>query len=141
MSNLSIQEFVSERALMIGLKPDDIDGEAGSIARVLRWVLDGKAKLPLDRVVDAADALACDPRQLFQHALKQFFNDEAIDLFENMMGSALSTDELAWLAVIRKAAGARMKPPSWVAQGVIQALLAGGTLVVPSAENPTAANR
>lgn len=135
MNNAPIREYIYERAVINGLQPDLIEGKTGSVARVVRWFLDGKAKLPLDRVTDAAMFLGCDPRHLFWHALKQFFNDENIALFENMLGSTLSADEEVWLTVIRSVAGSHMKPPSHVARGVIHALFKDSN----SSENITVA--
>lgn len=122
MNSLPLREYISEKAMAAGLNPDEIDGEPGSGGRTLRLVLDGKAKLPLDRIMDAAEILGCEPQKLFRPSLKQFYNDEMIALLEIVTATQITPDEQAWLDVVRSAAGSHMKPPSRIASRLIRAL-------------------
>lgn len=85
-------------------------------------VLQGGAKLPLDRVEEVADRLRCDKHELFRLAMRQFFDDTAICLFERMLAQPVSDDEQMWLDEIRSAATGPVSAPSGVAKRLVRAL-------------------
>lgn len=123
MNNFPIRNQLTELLAAAGLSHDDMDGPSGSPERLVRLVLDGAAKLPLDRVADLAALLRCDARHLFRLSLAQFYSQDNIRLLETMLGAReLNADEEAWLTVIRNASNGEMKPPSRIARGVIRAL-------------------
>lgn len=122
MHNVLIRDYISQHAAAAFLSTDMINGEPGSTNRLLRLVLDGTAKLPLDRVAETAAMISCDRHELFRLALGQFYSDGAIAMFESLATAQLSEVEQAWLAAIREAAGDDLKPPSRIARRVIKAL-------------------
>ncbi|KQZ45985.1 hypothetical protein [Ensifer sp. Root558] len=122
MHNVAIRDHISEYAAAAALDPDMINGEPGSINRLLRLVLDGTAKLPLDRVAETAGIISCDRHELFRLALGQFYSDGAIAMFESLATPRLCAVEQAWLTAIRDAAGDDLKPPSRIARRVIKSL-------------------
>lgn len=83
-------------------------------------VLRGEAKLPLDRVEVVADFLGCDKHELFRIAMRQFFDDTAIGLFERMLAQPVS--EQMWLNEIRSGNGGSVLAPSGMAKRLVRAL-------------------
>ena len=70
-------------------------------AQTLQLILDGEARLPLDRVRDVAHAFDCDPRFLFRLTLHQIMPDaHAVD---ELLGPCVTRNEIAWLEFIRAA--------------------------------------
>jgi hypothetical protein len=86
MNNIAMRDHLSELVAAADLSPDDLDGPSGSPERLVRLVLDGVAKLPLDRVPDVAAVISCDARDLFRAALSQFYGGDTIELIERMLG-------------------------------------------------------
>lgn len=85
MNSLSIHDYLADLATSVGLSTD-LDGPSNSPENVVRLVIGGKAKLPLDKVAEVAAMLKCDERALFRVALAQFYNSETIALIERMLG-------------------------------------------------------
>ncbi len=85
-------------------------------------VLRGEAKLPLDRVEETAAVLGCDARQLFRLAARQFYDEEAIRLFERMLGTPMTKEEQKWLHEIRSTAEGPVAEPSSMAKRLVRAL-------------------
>lgn len=54
MNSLPTQNYLSEHAAAVGIDIERLDGPSGTTERLLRLILDGNAKLPLDRVADMA---------------------------------------------------------------------------------------
>lgn len=91
--------------------------------RLFAMVLRGEAKLPLDRVEEVADRLECDKHDLFRLAMRQFFDDSAMGLFERMCARPLSDEEQMWLDEIRSAATGPVSAPSGMAKRLVRALV------------------
>jgi hypothetical protein len=127
MNDLPIRNYLSEHAVTVGLDPEKLDGPSGSPEHLLRLVLHGNAKLPLDKVADVAALIGCDARGLFRVALAQFYRHDTIHLLERMLAPPeRNSAEEAWLGLIRRAAGVRLDPPSRVARRLLWALLRRG---------------
>jgi hypothetical protein len=127
MNDLPIRNYLSEHAVAAGLDPERLDGPSGSPEHLLRLVLHGNAKLPLDKVADVAALIGCDARGLFRVVLAQFYSSDTIQLLERMLAPPeRNSAEEAWLGLIRRAAGDRLDPPSRVARRVLWALLRRG---------------
>lgn len=74
---------------------------------IIYMFVDGRAKVPLDRVTSLAQALGCDAGHLFILALEQIFEPamfaELRELFTR--NQHISSNELAWIQLIRDASG------------------------------------
>lgn len=94
----------------------EIAAEAGFInPNMIAMLKSGATRLPLDRVPSLAAALACDPRRLFALALDQMGGATTARAIEEIFGTIVSRNELAWLSEIRDAAG--HSDPSLTARG------------------------
>lgn len=87
MNSLPICHYLADCMATAGLSLDDLDGPPGSPEHMLRLVLEGTAKLPLDKVEAVAAFLGCDASVLFRAALAQFYSADTIGLMERMLGS------------------------------------------------------
>jgi hypothetical protein len=124
MNDLPIRNYLSEHAAATGLNLKSLGGPLGSPRNLLRLVLDGNAKLPLDRVADVAALIGRAARELFRVALAQFYSDESIQLLEQMLAPPeKSAAEEAWIILIRRAAGQGLEPPNRFARRLVTALL------------------
>lgn len=84
----------------------EIAGEAGfANVNMLSMIKSGATRLPIDRVPALADALDVDPRRLLQLAIEQWVGTTAMRTFDEVFGTVVSKNELAWLAEIRDASG------------------------------------
>ncbi|MBP2486021.1 hypothetical protein JOH50_001748 [Rhizobium leguminosarum] len=114
-----VAHFLNERLV----EADSIEGESKFLdSKLFKMVLLGNAKLPLDLVEEAALALHCDARQLFRMAAGQFYDEDAICLFERMLGPPLTNEEQMWLKEIRSANGGHVSAPSGMAKRLVRAL-------------------
>lgn len=98
--------FLEKRILE--LKPRktqlEIATEAGFVQpNMLSMFKNGSNKLPLDRVPGLAKALECDPALLFKLALEQLGGDTTGTAIEQIFGTIVTRNEVAWLEEIRKA--------------------------------------
>ncbi|PJI45125.1 MAG: hypothetical protein CTR54_03955 [Rhizobium sp.] len=89
--------------------------------RFLEMVIRGEAKLPLDRVEEVADLLGCDRRKLFRLSMRQFYDEDAISLFERMFW--VSDEEQKWLDAIRSAEDGPVAEPNGTARRLLRALV------------------
>jgi hypothetical protein len=127
MNDLPIRNYLSEYAVAAGLDPERLQGPSGTSEHLLRLVLHGNAKLPLDKVTDVAALIGCDARGLFRVALAQFYSSGTIQLLEHMLAPPERTAaEEAWLCLIRHAAGEGLEPPNRLARRLVMALLRRG---------------
>lgn len=124
MTELSIAEFLNARCRELG---PSMHAESFVDSRHFRVVLSGDAKLPLDRVEEVADRLECDKHDLFRLAMRQFFDDSAIGLFERMFARPLSDEEQMWLDEIRSAVTGPVSAPSGTARRLVRALAKAST--------------
>ncbi|KOF16036.1 hypothetical protein AC244_21770 [Ensifer adhaerens] len=119
MTNLSIWEFLNERRLEV---TPTASKESFLESRLFQMVLSGDAKLPLDLVEEVAELMGCDKHQLFRMAMRQFYDDKAISLFERMLGSPVTDEEQKWLHEIRSAVDGPVSAPSGMAKRLVRAL-------------------
>ncbi|MDP9571457.1 UNVERIFIED_ORG: hypothetical protein J2W66_001942 [Agrobacterium larrymoorei] len=124
MKSLPLHDYLTDYLATAGLNIEGIDGPPGSPERLLRLVLDGTAKMPLDKVIDVAAMLNCDDRALFRVALAQFYSADTIALLERMLGpQERSAGEETWVRFVRSMAPDHVKPPDRFARNMIRALL------------------
>jgi len=124
MNSLPLHDYLTDCMITAGISPDDLDGPSGSPERLGRLVLDGTAKMPLDKVPDVAAMLGCDQKALFRVALTQFYSAETIALMERMLGPQdRSAGEAAWVSFIRRIAPDDVRPPDRFTQNLLKTLL------------------
>lgn len=112
----SLVSFLNGRMSEVPVPPE------GFLANTLfQMILRGDVKLPLDRVEEVALVLGVDARQLFRLAARQFYDEEAICLFERMFGT-LTNEEQKWLREVRSAADGHVAEPSATARRLVRAL-------------------
>lgn len=120
MNSLPIRNYLTDCMANAGLSLDDFDGPSGSPEHLVRLVLDGTAKMPLEKVADVAAMLDCDARVLFRAALTQFYSADTIELMERMLGpQERSAGEAAWVDFIRRGAPDRVEPPNRFARRLL----------------------
>lgn len=86
----ALADFLKERLL----KTASVVGEGSFLkSKLFGIILRGDARLPLDRVEEVALTLGCDARQLFRLAMRQFYEEESICLFERMLGTPITNEE------------------------------------------------
>lgn len=123
MNSLPIHVHLAELMTSAGLRMD-LDGPSNSPEHLVRLVLGGKAKLPLDKVAEVAVMLKCDERALFRVALAQFYSSDTVALFERMFGPPeWGAGEEAWVRFLRRAAPADVPPPDRFARRLLWTLL------------------
>lgn len=124
MNNLPIRDYLAELVPAAGLSINDLDGPPGSTERLVHVILDGTAKMPLDKVTDIAAMLNCDDRALFRVALAQFYSADTIALMERMLGpQERSVGEEAWVSFVRSMAPDDVQPPDSFARNMLRSLL------------------
>lgn len=118
-SENAVATFLRERlaeANRVGSESNFLD------SKFFEMVLRGDAKLSLDRVEEVASTLNCNARQLFRLAAGQFYDEDAICLFERMLGPPLTDEEQMWLNAIRSANEGPVLAPSGTAKRLARAL-------------------
>lgn len=103
-----LAKYVEKRVLELRSKKSqaEIAAEAGFInPNVISMLKSGATKLPLDRVPSLAAALECDPRRLFNLALDQMGGATTARAIEEIVGTVVTRNEVAWINEIREAAG------------------------------------
>jgi len=101
-----LAKFVAKRILEMRSKKSqhDIAVEAGFInPNVLSMIKGGTSKLPLDRVSGLAKALEVDAKYLFRLTLEQQGNETTALAIEQIFGTIVTQNEVAWLHEIREA--------------------------------------
>lgn len=84
----------------------EIANETGFInPNMLSIIKTGSNRLPIDRVPALAKALNTDPRHLLQLALEQWVGGTAARTFDEIFGTIVTLNEIAWLNEIRDASG------------------------------------
>ena len=82
----------------------DIASEAGFVSvNMLSIIKTGGTRLPIDRVPALAKALDVDPRRLLQLAVEQWVGGTAARTFDEIFGTIVTLNEIAWLKEIRDA--------------------------------------
>ena len=84
----------------------EIAHEAGFInPNMLSIIKTGSNRLPIDRVPALARAIDVDPRRLLQLAIEQWVGGTAARTFDEIFGTIVTLNEIAWLEEIRNASG------------------------------------
>jgi len=84
----------------------EIASEAGyPNPNMLSMLKSGTTKLALDRVAALAKALETDPARLFRMALLQSGHETTRPVIEEVFGTVVTRNEVAWLEAIREASG------------------------------------
>ena len=99
--------YLQKRALELRPRKSqaEIAAEAGFInPNMIAMLKSGATKVPLDRVPSLAAALDCDPRLLFNLALDQMGGATTVRAIEEIFGTIVTRNEVAWLNEIRDAA-------------------------------------
>ena len=101
-----LAKFINTR--IMELRPrktqNEIAIEAGFVSRnMLSMIKGGASKLALDRVPSLAKALDCDPAYLLRLTLEQIEGNTAAEALMDIMGTAVTENERAWLHEIRVA--------------------------------------
>ena len=103
-----LAKFIEKRVLELrpGKSQARIAEETGFInPNMIAMLKNGATKLPLDRVSSLAAALDCDPRMLFNLALDQMGGATSVRAIEEIFGTIVTRNEVAWIAEIRDASG------------------------------------
>lgn len=107
-ANTRLAEFITRRVLELRSKKSqrDVAVEAGfNNVNMLSLIKSGTSKVPLDRVPALARALEVDARLLFRLALEQSGGETTRRAVEEIFGTVVSQNEIAWLEEIRDASG------------------------------------
>ena len=99
--------YIAKRVLELRPKKQkEIAREAGfANPNIITMFKQGSAKVPLDRVPQLAAALECDPRYLFRLALEQEGIETQRAAINDVFGTVVSRNEVAWIEQIREASG------------------------------------
>lgn len=103
-----LAKYLEKRVLE--LRPNksqaQIAEEAGFVnPNIIAMLKSGATKLPLDRVASLAAALDCDPRLLFNLALDQMGGATTVRAIEDIFGTIVTRNEVAWINEFRDASG------------------------------------
>ena len=105
-SDLAI--YLDRRILELRYKKTqrDIATAAGfTNPNMLSMLKNGETKLAVDRVATLAAALETDPKYLLRLALAQHGNETMARVYDEVIGTVMSHNELGWLEVLRDASG------------------------------------
>jgi len=100
--------FIEHRILQLSPRKSqrDIGLEAGfRNVNMLSMIKSGTTKLALDRVPALAKALDSDPRHLFLLALEQAGLKTTLAAVNDVFGTVVTRNEVAWLEELRDASG------------------------------------
>lgn len=103
-----LAKFVEKRVLELRSRKSQIviATEAGFVnPNMVSMIRSGASKLALDRVPALAVALECDPKHLFRMALEQTWGSTAARAIDEIFGTIVTKNEVAWLEEIRDASG------------------------------------
>lgn len=98
--------FLTKRILEVrsAKSQAEIASEAGFVnVNMLSIIKTGGTRLPIDRVPALAKALDVDPRRLLQLAVEQGVGGTAARTFDEIFGTIVTLNEIAWLKEIRDA--------------------------------------
>lgn len=101
-----LAKFLEKRILELRPRKSQIEiaTDAGFInPNMLAMLKNGSSKLPLDRVAGLAKALECDAAFLFKLALEQLGADTTAQSVEEIFGTVVTRNEVAWLLELRDA--------------------------------------
>jgi transcriptional regulator with XRE-family HTH domain len=72
---------------------------------MLSMLKNGDTKLAIDRTASLAAALEADPKYLLRLALAQQGNETMFRVYDEIIGTVVSQNEVGWLEVLREASG------------------------------------
>lgn len=101
-----LAKFVEKRVLELRPRKSQIEiaNEAGfANPNMISMIRNGATKLALDRVPGLAIALECDPKHPFRMALEQSLGSTASRTIDEIFGTVVTRNEVAWLEEIRDA--------------------------------------
>jgi transcriptional regulator with XRE-family HTH domain len=100
-----LAEFIDQRIGELHHKTQaDIAKEAGfRNANFITMLKTGSSKLAFDRVPSLAKALDVEPAFLMRLAIEQSYGPEMLRMFLRLLGADVSTNERAWISIIRAA--------------------------------------
>ena len=101
-----LAKFVEQRVLELRPRKSQIEiaSEAGyTNPNMISMIRNGATKLALDRVPAMAAALECDPKHLFILALEQTWGSTTARTIDEIFGTVVTRNEVAWLEEIRDA--------------------------------------
>ncbi len=106
-SETRLATYLQKRILELRPKTQKaIAVEAGFVnPNMLTMIKNGTNKLPLDRVPALAKALECDSKRLFKLAIEQELGDAHVRTIEEIFGTVVTQNEIAWIKEIREASG------------------------------------
>jgi hypothetical protein len=105
----------------------DIAREAGfRNANFITMLKTGSAKLALDRVPLLAQALEVDPAHLLRLAIEQTYGPKMLRMFVELLGEPATTNERAWLELIREGSGNTDPAPTAMGESMIRLVLRHG---------------
>lgn len=105
-SDTRLAKFVEKRVLELRPRKSQIEiaSEAGyTNPNMISMIRNGATKLALDRVPAMAAALECDPKHLFNLALEQTWGLTTARTIDEIFGTIVSRNEVAWLEEMRDA--------------------------------------
>ena len=100
----AVAQFISRRIYELRARRTQVEIATAAgfkSAGMLSMVKDGKAKLPLERVISLAKALECDPQHLVRLALEQTLSQPVLDQIFAGVNGPTSANERAILARVR----------------------------------------
>jgi transcriptional regulator with XRE-family HTH domain len=105
-ADTELAKFVDRRVLELRYKKNQ--NEIATIAgftnpNMLTMIKQGRSKLPLDRVATLAEGLEVDPKYLLRLVLLQHGNETMQRVFDEVVGTAVSKNEVGWLKELRDA--------------------------------------
>ena len=102
----------------------DIAREAGfKNANFITMLKQGNAKLALERVPALAAALDVDAAHLMRLALEQTYGAKMLRIFTDLLGEPATTNEKAWLELIREGSGHTDPAPTAMGESMIRLVL------------------
>jgi len=105
LASTRLAKFITKRILELRPKTQAlIANQAGFVnVNMLSMIKTGATKLPLDRVVSLAGALEVDPAYLLRLALEQMMPNTDAQAIIEIMNTAVTRNEMAWVTAIRDA--------------------------------------
>ncbi|HEY8577772.1 MAG TPA: helix-turn-helix transcriptional regulator [Devosia sp.] len=101
-----LPRFIETRVLELKSNKTQAEIAAGAgfvNPNMISMIKSGSARLPIDRVPALARALEVDPRRLLQLAVEQWVGVTAARTFDEIFGTIVTLNEIAWLKELRDA--------------------------------------
>jgi len=135
MNKSSAAQFISRRIYELRARRSQLEIATAAgfkSANMLSMVKDGKAKLPLERVISLAKALECDARHLMRLALEQSLSQPVLDeIFAGANGPRSSNEHTILVEIRRLSQNSDPALTADLAAALAQALTGTTTRVPP----------